>query len=152
MPVSIKLSEMRDAYEWLNADQYEDNRTLVSRATGKIYWRSASGDLDEEMPADLDDASLYLELPNKRDFELGSRLVFLFAREKMPQFYPEITEIFHRKGAYARLRRFLEGHDRLDSWYRYEEAAIDSALREWATEHGFTVVEVQAEGEKTGKK
>ncbi len=91
--------------------------------------------MPEEPPADIDDESLYLTVPNKRDLDLGRELAFRFAETHLPDFYQKVIDIFHQRGAYARFRDLLEYQDQLEAWYAFEEHETRQALRAWAAEH-----------------
>lgn len=118
-----------------------DKAAYVDRETGKVYLVSEEwGDSEEELPEDLEDNPRYVMVPDKRELDLGTALVARFAREQMPESEGEIREFFRRKGAYARLKDFLEREGKLEDWYAYEAAAEEAALRDWAEAEGFAVV------------
>ena len=116
-----------------------DNAAYVSRKTGLVHWGSATMELDDELPEDIEDASIYLALPSKADLGLGKALVLQFVRETMPDAYGKVDAIFHHRGAYAKFKDLLARHDLLDAWYEYEAIQVESALRAWAAEEGLAV-------------
>ena len=62
----------------MNASAY------ICRETGKIWFGSDDSFEEEELPDDLDDTDKYIEVPHKRDFDLGKSLVLSFATKKLP--------------------------------------------------------------------
>jgi hypothetical protein len=134
-----KWSDVQLAFEFVSSGPMYANQAVVSRETGEIWYGSDFGDSDPGFPEDIDDSDAYVSVPHKNDLELGRDLVFRFAEEFMPEEYETILEIFRKKGAYARLKAFLDRMGRLDEWYRYEQAESDRALREWCEENGLEV-------------
>lgn len=146
MRAHVYLSELEDALEWVSAAGAE-SAAYVSRESGRIFWHSESGDLEEEIPEDVDDEALYAAVPNKQDLDLGQRLVFRFIEATVPDAYDEVRRIFSKRGAYGRFKDFLDRRDLLEAWYSYEQQATEAALREWADSEGFDILEGQrAEG------
>jgi hypothetical protein len=146
MRAGVYLSELLDALEWVSAAGAESS-AYVSRETGRIYWHTETGELEEEIPDDVEDETLYASVPHKHDLDLGQRLAFRFVQANAPDAYEQVRGYFSRRGAYGRFKDFLERTGLLDAWYAYEQQATESALREWAESEGLDVVEGQrAEG------
>lgn len=141
MRAQVSLSELVDALEWVSAVEPFEHAAYVSRASGRIYWQSDAGDLDEEPPEDVEDASLYACVPHRRDLDLGQRLVFGFVEANAPDAYDQVHGYFSKRGAYARFKDFLERRGLLARWYAYEQQACEAALRAWAGSEGLAVVE-----------
>jgi hypothetical protein len=143
----VYFSELLDAFEWVSAAGPLENSAYVSRQTGRIFWDTDSGDLEEELPEDVADGTLYACVPHKHDLDLGQRLVFRFVEQNAPDAYDQVRGYFSTRGAYARLKDLLERRGLLEAWYAYEEEACESALREWAESEGLHIDEGQrAEG------
>ena len=134
----IKFDEIDFAFSIASAGGVGENEAYIDRSSGKIYWYSAFGDNEEELPDDIDDEK-YLSVPHKNELGLGKPLVMDFAREVMPEYAQEISDIFNRKGAYAKFRALLESTDYIDQWYAFETAATDHALREWCNENNIEI-------------
>lgn len=146
MRAGVYLSELVDALEWVSAAGAE-NSAYVSRETGRIYWHTETGDLEEEPPDDVEDETLYASVPHKHDLGLGQRLAFRFVRANVPDAYQQVRGFFSSRGAYGRFKDFLERSGLLDAWYAYEQQATESALLEWAESEELDVLEGQrAEG------
>ena len=73
----------------------------------------------------------YLPVPDKRELDLGKRLVMDFARNFLPDDYYEVQRTFSKKGAYRQLRMLLERRHAIDQWYDFQAKAIERALRDW---------------------
>ena len=116
-----------------------DAEAYITRKTGKIYWVSSEIDEEDDIPDDLDDISLYAAVPHQHDLDLGKRLVMKFTGRAMPDQYDQVAAIFRRPGAYSRYKDFLYRNELLEEWYKFENSAIESALREWADAEGFEV-------------
>ena len=123
------------AFEYVSSDSPPMNSALLSRKTGRIFHVSEMGDGDEDVPEDAFESDEYIEIPHKQDLGLGTELVRRFVRDRAPEHREEVSEIFSRKGAYARFKSFLEGKGLLEEWYAYENSATEAALREWCKEN-----------------
>jgi hypothetical protein len=129
MPVSWK--DLILAFEFVGASNTEENQVFLCKQTGELHWHSDSlGELDE-LPDDIDDDEKYVQLPDKRELDLGKPLVFDFVRQFLPADFDEVQRIFSRKGAYARFKDLLVRRGTLDQWYAFEEKAEEDALRRW---------------------
>jgi hypothetical protein len=85
----------------------------------------------DELPDDIDDSDKYIQIPDKRELELGKPLALNFAREFLPDDVGYVEQIFRRRGAYARFKDLLQRRDALDQWYDFEANAQERALRMW---------------------
>jgi hypothetical protein len=164
----VKWDDLLEAYDFVSFEGPVEHRAWLSRASGKIYWDfgeesfdeedddegEESGDADdhesagpaadddsEKLPRDIEDEEKYLPIPGKRDLDLGSRLVFRFAGEVLPDDYNEVRRIFDRRGAYSKFKAVLTRRQALDKWYAYEQKATEEALREWCEENGIEIEE-----------
>jgi hypothetical protein len=126
-------------FEFVSGDGGAGNEAFVSKATGQVYLRGDYADEKAEIPDDLDDADLYVALPTKRDLDLGGRLVDRFAEEIAPQHADDIRDVFSGKGAYRRLKSYLERRGLLERWYAFENAEEEMGLRKWCAENGIVL-------------
>jgi hypothetical protein len=129
MPVS--WNELVLAFEFVSSGSTGENQALLCKQTGKLYWRSDWSDESDELPDDLDDAEKYVQIPDKRELELGKPLVFDFVGQFLPDDLDEVQRIFRRKGAYTRFKELLTRRGSLNHWYVFESKAEEDALREW---------------------
>lgn len=142
MPASVNIRDLVDAFDWVSADGTFEHGAYVNRATGKVYWTSEEGSLDEEeVPDNLDDEESYVPVPSKRDLDLGKRLALRFVEEQAPDAFDRARLYFSKPGAYARFKRLLEEIGKLETWFEYEHTAVEAALREWAADNGLEVSE-----------
>jgi len=49
--------------------------------------------------------------------------------------------IFRKKGAYARIKEFLDAKRLLEEWYTFEDMRQKEALREWCRENGIEIMD-----------
>lgn len=137
----VYLSDLQGAMEWASDDMSE-SEAYVCRQTGKIYWVSGEPgllDFEEEIPGDIDDIEKYVPVPDKRDLDLGTRLVFDFAERRLDDQYEAVRSMFRRRGGYGRFREMLEQQGCLDAWYAFSEERTLCALEEWCKSEGFAV-------------
>jgi hypothetical protein len=134
----IKFSELRDAFFFVGSDSYGMHRAVLEKESGKIYYKSELGDLDEISESDIN-WDVCIEIPHKNDLDLGRELVFDFVNNVMPGEYERVWEFFHRRGAYARFKDLLHSKGLLQDWYEYENRREEEALREWCEDNGIEV-------------
>lgn len=103
MPVSF--SELEWAFEFVSSGGMGENEAYLDRQSGKIYCRSEmlGDDVFEPLPDDLDD-DRYIEIPHKKELDLGKPLVMAFVAEFLPGEMEEVREIFRKRGAYGRFK------------------------------------------------
>jgi hypothetical protein len=135
----VKLSELLDAFDWVSASGIFENQAYIHRESGKVYWSSSTHEVEEELPEDIEDRTLYVAVPHKNEFDLGRSLALRFVEEQLPGSYDLVDGYFHKKGAYSRFKDLLERQGRLEAWYQYEAGAVERALRKWGEENGLQV-------------
>lgn len=139
---TVKLDDLRSAYEWVTFAADSGNAAYLCLVTGAIFLTSElDPSLDVALPDDLESSDRYIGIPDKRDLELGTTLVFRFVEERMPHRRDEVTAYFTRRGGYARFNALLRSDGMLAHWNAYEEAATDAALRSWCAEHGIKLLD-----------
>jgi hypothetical protein len=136
--IPVKFADLIAAYEWVSSSP-DDSEAFVSRVTGNVHWSSSTVELDEELPDDIEDGSIYVVVPNKHDLNLGKSLALTFAEEQLAASYQTVADFFRQSGAYGRFKDFLERKGYLEAWYDYEAKATELALREWAAEEGLFI-------------
>src|SRR5262245_38259485 len=96
MPISFR--EILHAFEFVSVGGgFGEHQAFLCRQTGKIFWRSELSDFDEledELPDDIEDGEKYLEIPDKRELDLGKPLALDFACQVLPK-------DFEKCGAYS---------------------------------------------------
>ena len=137
--VSVKYSDLDMAVDFVSSDVLLGASAYICRETGKVWYESDDLSEEEELPDNVGDTNKYAEVPDKRDLDLGKRLVLSFASQELPNQYEKIESIFRRSGAYSRFKDFLRDHGALEAWYKHEESATRKALCAWAKEEGFEI-------------
>lgn len=137
----MKFDNLLAAYEWVSSSSPAENEAFVSRITGNVHWSSSMIELDEELPEDIEDGSIYVSVPHKYDLNLGRNLALTFTEEQLAGSYETVANFFSKRGAYGRFKDLLEIKGLLQAWYDYEADATELALREWAAEEGLSIVE-----------
>jgi hypothetical protein len=138
--VPAKWSDISDGFDFVSSGDEFGNEAFVSKETGEVFMRSDyAGDLDE-LPDDIEGDG-YVALPHKRDLDLGGRLVDRFAEEVVPEHADNIRDIFAGKGAYRRLKNYLDRAGQLDRWYEFETVETEKALRAWCEENGIALAD-----------
>jgi len=129
MPVSLK--DILEAYEFVCAGGGDEHQAFLCKQSGKVYWHSELSDDLDELPDDVGDSEKYLQIPDKRELDLGKPLALDFARQFLPNDFDEVRQLFSKRGAYARFKDLLDRRRALDQWYDFEAKAEERALRMW---------------------
>lgn len=139
MPASAPVSyaDLLAAFGWVSASGSMENTAFVSRQTGALHWGSDVNELEDELPEDIEDESIYLAVPHKNDLDLGKDLVLRFAEQHLPESSATVTGFFRQRGAYARFKDLLERKGILEAWYAFEAQGVERALRAWCEDCGI---------------
>ena len=133
----VQLSELEDALEYSSIDySFGCYSAYVNLETGELIHYSDEIDAPEaEIPDDIDDSKKYVQVPTKKDLDLGKPLVIRFATETIPEELDRVHGIFSRRGAYQRFKVLLSSIDKLDAWYQFEAAEQKLALIKWCKDN-----------------
>lgn len=134
---TVSFEDLLAAFDWASAGAPMENTAFLSRLTGATHCASMMMGLDDDLPDDIEDASIYLAVPHKNDLDLGKQLALNFADDLLPESYGSVAAFFRQRGAYGRFKDFLERRGMLQAWYDYEAKAVERALREWAAANGL---------------
>jgi hypothetical protein len=129
MPVSFK--DILLAFEFVSAGSTGEHQAFLCRQSGTLYWHSEFAGDSDELPDDIEDSDKYVQIPDKRELDLGKPLVLDFARQFLPDDVGDLQQIFRKRGAYARFKDLLQRRGALDRWYDFEANAAERALRMW---------------------
>lgn len=133
--VSISFSDLQFAFEFVSFAGLGEHRAFLDRQSGEFHYHSElAGDLEEELPDDIDDER-YIEIPHKHELDLGKALVQDFVRLFLPEDDDEVRHIFRRKGAYGRFKALLERRGALERWFEFQNEAEEAALRAWCADN-----------------
>jgi hypothetical protein len=136
---TILYDDLEAALQWVSSSAPFENAAYISKTTGKVFYSSSSGDIEDELPDDYEDAALYWTVPHKNDLDLGSRLAHRFTDERLPEHRREVHDIFRHRGAYSKFKALLQRLRILDAWFEFEREETESALLAWAEEEGMSV-------------
>ena len=130
----VSLKDILEAFEFVSADSTGEHQAFLCRQSGKVYWYvEYSDDELSELPDDIDDREKYVQIPDKKELDLGKPLVLEFVRQTQPSEMDKVQRIFSAKGAYARFKDLLDRNGVLDQWYNFEAKAEEEALRMWCS-------------------
>ena len=105
--VPITYEALESAFQWSSSGAPYENEAFLSRETGEVFFKSMSGDLEEDLPEDIEDGALYIAAPHKNDLDLGRSLVFEFVEDEAPSHLRTVESFFRQRGAYAKFKACL---------------------------------------------
>jgi enoyl-CoA hydratase len=128
----VSWPDLERTYQFVSGSPDEQHRAFLSKRTGKLHWHSdVPGEEREQLPADIDDPQKYIQIPHKKDFNLGKPLLLGFVRRFLPDDIERVLEIFKRRDAYVRFKDLLVQRQVLDRWHTFEAKMEEGALRQW---------------------
>jgi hypothetical protein len=139
--MAVRFQEILDAVEAVSSGHLGENSAYLCKQSGQIYWQFGNDDAPEELPDDIDDGEKYVEIPDKRELDLGKPLALAFAGEFMPEDFDKVRQIFSRRGAYARFNGLLDHRRTREQWFKYRDKAEIEAVRAWCVDNSIEVVD-----------
>lgn len=136
----VNFSDIDLAFHFVSGAEFGINSAFLCRDTGQIYFESGFGDSDE-LPEDIEDSNRYIQIPHKRDLDLGIELVREFVIKNLPEKAGEIENFFRSRGAYTRYKELLSKCNTLEKWYQFEQVRIESALKNWCIQNNIQIEE-----------
>ncbi len=145
--VSVKATDLRDAFEFVSMGAPFEHEANICRDTGQIYLKLSFIELEEEdaPPDDLEDADRYIAVPHKNDLQLGRRLVLAFIDQELPDESDTVARYFRRRGAYGRFKELLHARGMLQKWYEFENLETEKALLDWCEENDIQLIKLIVE-------
>ena len=138
---AVDYGDISEAFESVSFSTQYENEAYLCRETGRIYYYfSDLDDAGDELPEDIDDGGKYIQIPHKKELDLGRNLVLRFVEQELPDDVDYVSRIFRKAGAYSRFKDLLERRGMLEKWYEYEATATEKALREWCE---FNSIEIK---------
>ena len=126
--MTVSLKDILEAFEFVSSDNTGEHHAFLCRQLGKVYWYfEYSDDELSELPDDIDDRGKYVQIPDKKELDLGKPLVLEFVRQTQPSEMDKVQRIFSAKGAYARFKDLMDRNGALDQWYSFEAKAEEEA-------------------------
>jgi hypothetical protein len=139
--MAVRFQEILDAVEAVSSGHLGENSAYLCKQSGQIYWQFGNDDASEELPDDIDDGEKYVQIPDKRELDLGKPLALAFAGEFMPEDFDKVRQIFSRRGAYARFNDLLDHRRMRQQWFNYRDKAEIEAVRAWCVDNSIEVVD-----------
>jgi hypothetical protein len=135
------FGDIEDAMMFVSSAGYGENSAILDKSTGKIYYRSAYGNLDESEEFDEDefDPDIHIAIPHKNDLDPRKAIVFEFVKKYVPEIYEKVENIFRKRGAYSRYKDLLDSKSSLQKWYDYENQRVQQALFQWCEENEIDI-------------
>ncbi len=137
----VSFKDIQEAFEFVSVGGGDEQEAFLCKETGEIYYHSGLDDDLDELPADIGDSDKFLQIPDKRELDLGKPLALDFAREFLADDFDDVRQFFGKKGAYARFKALLQQRGALDQWYAFEEKAVERALRTWCEVNSIEVAD-----------
>ncbi len=131
-----RFDDIQSAFLFVSSAAYGLNSAVVRKDSGEALYRSELLGTDEIGERDLD-PDQWVSIPHRNDIDLGQSLVFEFIEANLPDEYEAVRQIFKKRGAYGRLKDFLESKGMLDRWHKFSDQREESALRRWCEENGI---------------
>jgi Uncharacterised protein family (UPF0158) len=139
--MAVRFQDILDAVEAVSSGHLGENSAWLCKQSGRIYWQFANDDEPEELPDDVDDGEKYIQIPDKRELDLGKPLALAFADEFLPEDFHKVRQIFSRRGAYGRFNDLLDYRRMRQQWFDYRDKAEMEAVRAWCAENSIEVVD-----------
>ncbi len=144
--MGVRFEDLFEAFAFVTGGGFIEHRAFVHRESGEVlFWSDDLEWFDDDPPEGVeypdDLGPEWIEVPNPGHLDLGRALVRRFVEAHIPDEARTVEGFFRRKGAYRRFKNFLYDRGLLETWYRFEEEAQRSALRQWARDEGLTLVE-----------
>jgi hypothetical protein len=115
MPVSLK--DIREAFEFACAASGGEHQAFLCKQSGKLYCHSELCDDSDIVPDDIGDSEKFLQIPDKRDLDLGKPLALDFARQFLPGDFD--STIFQQKGRLRQIQGSVGSKGRARSMVRF---------------------------------
>ena len=116
----VSLKDIQEAFEFVCAGGGGEHEAFLCRQSGKLYCHSELCDDLDILPDDIGDSEKFLQIPDKRELDLGKPLALDFARQFLPGDFDDVRQFFSRRGAYARFKDLL-GRRRARSMVRFRD-------------------------------
>ena len=71
--MAVSLKDLREAFEFVSTGGGDEHQAFLCKQSGKLYWHSVLCDDLDKLPADIDDSEKFLQIPDKRELDLGNR-------------------------------------------------------------------------------
>jgi len=139
--MKLTYTDVADAVYFVSDASLLDHAAVICKTAGEIRLFTEDGEIDE-IPEEAYESDEWVAVPEFRDIGCGSNLVHEFIARRVPEEAEEVRRIFHRPGAYGRLKELLasRGLLLLEEWYDFENSRQETAIREWCADNGIELV------------
>jgi hypothetical protein len=134
----VKFSDIQDTFFFVSSASYGMHYAILNKETGRLYYRSEMGDLDEISDEDFD-RDTCIKIPHKKELGFGQDLVFEFVEKHLPDEYDRIHYFFRKHGAFSRYKNLLESKGLLQSWFDFESKREEQVLRQWCKDNEIEI-------------
>ena len=78
--MSVSFKDLQEAFEFVCAASGGEHQAFLCKQSGKLYCHSELCDDLDILPDDIGDSEKFLQIPDKRELDLGKPLALDFAR------------------------------------------------------------------------
>lgn len=136
--MKIKYQDLEYGFIFVNAEEF-DRVAYLDRQTGKIYTPVEGANNPEKLPEDVEGEERYLNIPEKKDLDLGIGLIMKFVSEYLPDSEDKVARMFSSREAHSKYESHLEHIGMLAKWQEFEGRAIEQALRNWCAKNNIEI-------------
>ena len=138
---TVNYFELRNAFEFVSSGPTGEHSAYINLDTGKIYWTSTVMELEEAVPADIENSDIYVPVPHKNALKLGQSMALAFIDQELPHDYNTVASYFRKRGAYRRFKELLQAEGMLEKWHAFEAKASDAALLSWCEDNNIQITQ-----------
>src|SRR5580692_6137088 len=80
----VSLKDIQEAFEFVCAGGGGEHEAFLCRQSGKLYCHSELCDDLDILPDDIGDSARFLQIPDKREFDLGKSLAWTSPANSCP--------------------------------------------------------------------
>ena len=131
------FSKIEFAFDSVSSQMQSMCTAHLCRNSGKIFYLDDATGIYDELPEDFETSDGYIEIPHKKELDLGRDLAYDFINSKAPTLSADVREVFSRKGAYQRFKSLLARNGLLDDWFKYEQTETEAALKQWCKDNSI---------------
>ena len=88
----VSMKDIQEAFEFVCAGGGGEHEAFLCRQSGKVYCHSELCDDLDILPDDIGDSEKFLQIPDKRELDLGKPLALDFARQFLPGDFDDVRQ------------------------------------------------------------
>ena len=128
MPVSLK--DIREAFEFVCAGGGGEHQAFLCKQSGKLYCHSDLCDDLDILPNDIDDTEKFLQIPDKKELDLGKPLALDFRPPIPARRLRRRSTIFQQKGRLRQIQGSVGSKGRARSVVRFRGESRGKSLED----------------------